>query len=60
MLSDILRKLSQDENGTSAVEYGLICAMIVLVMLSALQGVADTTVTMWIDIARQTLEASRR
>ncbi len=59
MLSDILRKLSQDDSGTSAVEYGLICAMIVLVMLGALQGVADTTVTMWIDIARETLAASR-
>lgn len=58
MLSEVLRKLSRDVQGTSAVEYGFICAMIVLVMLSALQGVADSTVTMWMDVARKTLSAS--
>jgi len=58
MLSEFIRKLSRDEQGTSAVEYGLICAMIILVMLGALQGVADSTITLWIEVATKTMAAS--
>lgn len=58
MLTKILRKLSRDEQGATAVEYGLICAMIIIVMLVALQGVADSTITLWIDVATKTMAAS--
>jgi pilus assembly protein Flp/PilA len=40
-------KLGQDERGVSAVEYGLICALIVLAMLAALSQVASATTSMW-------------
>ncbi len=56
MLS-ILRRLRRDEAGTSAVEYGLILAMIVLAMLSALAGVAEESDTMWTNIADKSKEA---
>ena len=42
-----IAKLSRDERGATAVEYGLIVSLIVLAMVTALQGVARTTSNMW-------------
>ncbi len=39
--------LLRDEHGATAVEYGLIIAMIVLAMFAALTSVADATTNMW-------------
>lgn len=43
----ILQRILRDQRGTSAVEYGLICAMIVLASLTALQGVANENDGLW-------------
>ena len=43
----LITALIQDERGTSAVEMGLICALIVLAMLTALQGFANETQNTW-------------
>ena len=48
--ANFLTRLFQDEHGATAVEYGLICAMIVLAMLTALNGVANETIKMWNDV----------
>ena len=47
----LITALIQDERGTSAVEMGLICALIVLAMLTALQGFANETQLTWNTIA---------
>lgn len=39
--------LRRDERGATAVEYGLIAALIVLAMVTSLRGVAATTINMW-------------
>lgn len=39
--------LRADERGTSSIEMGLICALIVLAMLGALKGFAESSVGMW-------------
>ncbi len=44
-------RLFQDERGVSAVEYALICALIVLAMVAALSQVATATTTMWNNVA---------
>lgn len=41
------RDLAHDRRGATAVEYGLIVAMIVLAMIAALQGVANANSNMW-------------
>ena len=46
----LLKNLFRDTLAATAVEYGLIVAMIVLAMLVALQGVASETISMWQDI----------
>ena len=40
-------KLLKDERGATAIEYGLIIAMIVLAMFAALNSVASNTSNMW-------------
>ena len=44
---NLLKHLLHDESGATAVEYGLIVALIVIAMIVALQGLATETVTMW-------------
>lgn len=46
----LLARLLRDQRGATAVEYGLILAMIVLAMLGALSGVANETNRMWGDV----------
>lgn len=45
------------QRGATAVEYGLICAMIVLAMLIALQSVATKTSEMWGNISNKVTES---
>lgn len=40
-------KLIRDIKAASAVEYGMICALIVLAMIAGLNAVAGRTTTMW-------------
>jgi pilus assembly protein Flp/PilA len=48
-------KLKRDERGATAVEYGLILALIVLAMLGALIGLANKSIEMWGNIATTVL-----
>jgi pilus assembly protein Flp/PilA len=47
----IFAKLIRDIKAASAVEYGLICALIVLAMIAGLNAVAGRTTTMWNGVA---------
>jgi pilus assembly protein Flp/PilA len=55
---DILKKLYLSDKGATAVEYGLILALIALATLVAITGVANETVGMWDDVANQVTEVS--
>ena len=44
-------KLLRDIKAASAVEYALICALIVLAMIAGLNAVASQTTTMWSDVS---------
>ena len=46
-MTDLLRRLWRDKRGATAVEYGLILALIFLAMVAAVQGVADQNVRVW-------------
>jgi len=50
-MKTLIKTLIHDEIGTSAVEMGLICSLIILAMLSALQGFADETQSTWNNVA---------
>ncbi len=55
-MTRLLKRLVQDERGVSAVEYGLIVALIVIAMLAGLAQVATATTGMWNNVS----ETSRR
>mgnify|MGYP003638985069 FL=1 len=55
---DLLKKLYLSDKGATAVEYGLILALIALAVIVAIGGVANETVDMWDDVANQVTEVS--
>jgi pilus assembly protein Flp/PilA len=53
-----IRRLAESRRGATAVEYGLIAALVVLTMIAALQGVANTTVGMWNNVSTKVQNAN--
>ena len=53
-----MKKLLHDERGVSAVEYGLIVALIVVAMLAGLAQVATATTGMWNNISSTSKNAA--
>lgn len=47
LLITYLKAFLADTRGATAVEYGLIIAMIVIAMIFALQGFANSAIEMW-------------
>jgi pilus assembly protein Flp/PilA len=47
VISRFLRTFVANESGATAIEYGLICSLIVLVILGAMQAVAGGTTAMY-------------
>lgn len=54
---DRLKGLWTDERGATVIEYGLICSLIVLAVISAIVGVADATIDMWDNVAGEVTRA---
>lgn len=42
-----IRRIMADRKGGTAIEYGLIAALVVIAMIASLGSLANTTVTMW-------------
>ncbi len=49
----LFRSIFGSEKGATAVEYGLIAALIVIAMMTALSNVAGSTTNMWNDVSDQ-------
>jgi pilus assembly protein Flp/PilA len=45
-----LRRICADDRGATAIEYGLIVALIVLALMSSLQLFASNSIAMWSDV----------
>ena len=56
----LLKRLLADSNGTSVIEMGLICSLIVLTMLGALQGFGNATGETWNTINNQSSKAVQK
>ena len=46
-----LGRFARDRRGTSAVEYGLICSLIIIAMMVAIKNFASVSVGMWTNIS---------
>lgn len=49
-MKKLLRALQRDRKGATAIEYGLLAALIALAIMASVQGVADSTLGMWNDV----------
>jgi pilus assembly protein Flp/PilA len=56
-MKSLLKKLAQDATGTSAVEYGIILAMIFLAIVTAVKGVSNENNNIWTNFSDRTQEA---
>lgn len=54
---DFLSNFSADERGATAIEYGLICALLVIAMSVGLNGVATETSNMWTNVSNRVAAA---
>jgi pilus assembly protein Flp/PilA len=57
LLATAVRLLLGDTRGATAVEYGLIVAVIVIVMISTFMTLADVTIGMWNNISTKVTRA---
>ncbi|MDB5714549.1 MAG: Flp family type IVb pilin [Sphingomonadales bacterium] len=48
---ELIRALALDKRGATAIEYGLIAALVVIAMVGALNGLATVTIGMWNNVA---------
>jgi len=49
----LLRSLKRDEKAATAVEYGLIIALIFLAIVAAVDNVAKRTIKMWNNVSTE-------
>lgn len=48
---DFLAQLKRNESGATAVEYGLILALVFLAMLAAIQMAGTSAIAMWTSVS---------
>lgn len=57
-MTAFLRQLARDQKGATAVEYGLILALVFLAMLGAVQAFGRNAIAIWDDTSTKIVEAS--
>jgi pilus assembly protein Flp/PilA len=57
VLSNIAKELVDDTSGATAIEYGLILALIAIAIIAAVQNVAGTTIAMWNNVSTRSSSA---
>jgi pilus assembly protein Flp/PilA len=55
----MLKRLGRDVSGATAVEYGLILALIFLAMLGAVQAFGEQAISMWTHVSSQVESATK-
>jgi pilus assembly protein Flp/PilA len=57
MFSTLMKDLFKDESGATAIEYGLILALIAIAITVSLQAFAGTAIDMWDNVATRVVDA---
>jgi len=55
----LMRALARDRKGATAIEYGLIVALVVIAMIVALTNFANISVGMWNNISNKVQKAGQ-
>ena len=56
-MKSVIKRLIGNDAGATAIEYGLILSLMVLVMNSALESFADGSISMWNNVSTRTADA---
>ncbi|WP_241229692.1 Flp family type IVb pilin [Tsuneonella rigui] len=59
-MRNLIKRLASDISGATAVEYGLILAMIFLAMIAAIQNFGNETISMWTNVAGKMDKAGKQ
>jgi len=57
-MMQLLQRLMRETRAATAVEYGLILALIVIAMVASFVNVANSTTTMWNNVSTKVTTAS--
>ena len=57
-MRNLIKRIASDISGATAVEYGLILALIFLAMLAAVQNFGNQTISMWNKVGTKMDDAS--
>lgn len=57
VLSNIAKELVDDTSGATAIEYGLIIALIAIAIVASVQNLAGTTIAMWNMVTNRSVSA---
>ena len=60
MIVRFINRLAGDRAGGTAIEYGLIAALVVIAMIVSFVQLANTTTTLWGDVRTKVVTASAR
>ncbi|HEX7711073.1 MAG TPA: Flp family type IVb pilin [Sphingomonadaceae bacterium] len=55
----LLKAILEDRSGATAIEYGLIAALIVIAMITALNNFANSTISMWNTVSTKMSDADK-
>lgn len=55
---ETIRRIARCEKGATAIEYGLIVALIAIAIIVSVNNVADTTGNMWNHVSNEVVESS--
>ncbi len=58
MIKSFIKRLISERSGATAIEYGLICALISMAAIGAMKAFADENTFMWMQVTSKTLGAS--
>ena len=53
--TQLVKRILRDNRGATAVEYGLICALLVIAILGALDGVANENTGLWAKVTQRVI-----
>lgn len=54
----ILQRFLRDQRGATAVEYSMICALIIFVIMATVHGLANQTTIMWTKVGTTIQQAT--
>ncbi len=56
-MHNLFKAILTDRSGATAIEYGLILALVFLTMIGAVTGVGTETIDMWDDVSEEVSDA---